>query len=805
MIPYDRAFQTTLLAESKDRVNLLMEYSDLWRRQDDRYLEVLRDFYRERYANQKIDVLVADSLPAIKFLIRYGEELFPQVPVVFCITDQHLIGDLTIPQHMTGVLTGFDFGKGVEAALTLQPDTQRVVVVGGTSQLDLRYLKQAREQFQPFEKRVQFEYLTNTPLEQIEKEISQLPPHTVVYFVMLYRDGANQSFGPFDAARRLAKASNAPFYSVGEPVIFLDSVGGYVWSVEADASETATIVTRVISGERPQDIPIHVGSSNRYIFDWRQLSRWGITEDRLPAGSILRNKELTLWQRYRNYILPIAAISLAQFALIVFLLVQRRRRALAVIQRKVAEEALRASEDRYRDLVENSNDLICTHDLAGRLLSVNPWAAEVLGYDPNELIGANIRETLTPEFQAQFDAYLETIRSSGFASGVMSIKTRNGESRIWEYRNSLRTEGVVEPIVRGMAHDVTEVKRAEKALRQALLEVQKLKNQLQQENIYLKEEIKLEHNFQEIIGESEALKHVLFRIENVAATDATVLLLGETGTGKELAARAVHEMSSRRDRPLVKVNCATLPANLIESELFGHERGAFTGAQSRKVGRFEIADGSTLFLDEIGELPLELQPKLLRVLQEGEFERVGGSRTIKVNVRIIAATNRDLKAEVERGQFREDLWYRVNVFPITMPPLRQRIEDIPLLTSHFVNSFNPKLGKKVNTVSPATMSALKKYPWPGNVRELANVIERALINSSGSTLDLGDQLDGVTLVGQVVFADTNLLMIERNHILKVLDETGWKIEGLNGAANALGLKASTLRTKMQKLRIARPK
>lgn len=657
------------------------------------------------------------------------------------------------------------------------------------------------------------------------------------------------------------------------------------------------------------------------------------TKDRLPPGSILPNKELTFWQRYRHYILAIGIVSLTEFVLIIFLLVQRRRRAFAEHESKAVEEALRVSEDRYRDLVEHSNDLICTHDLAGRLLSVNPWAAKVLGYDPNELIGRNIREDLAPEFNDEFESYLETMRTSGFASGVMSIKTRGGESRIWKYSNSLRTEGVSEPVVRGMAHDVTERKRAEKALResqeqlagiigsamdaiitvnqeqhiilinaaaekmfgwpsnavigkpldvllparfrslhsqhieqfgntnitkrsmgslggifgarangeefpieasisqlqahgqkfytvilrditarvraekdlrQALSEVQTLKNHLQEENIYLKEELKLEHNFQEIVGESDALKQVLLRIENVATTDATVLLLGETGTGKELAARAIHEMSSRRDRPLVKVNCATLPANLIESELFGHERGAFTGAHSRKVGRFEIADGSTLFLDEIGELPLELQAKLLRVLQEGEFERVGGAQTLKVNVRIIAATNRDLKSEVDRGQFREDLWYRVNVFPITMPSLRQRLEDIPLLTNHFVNSLNPKLGKKVNTVSPATMSALQKHSWPGNIRELANVIERALINSHGVTLDLADQLDGAARGNQPGFTENNLLAVERNHILRVLDETGWKIEGQSGAAHVLGLKSSTLRTKMQKLKISRP-
>jgi len=346
-------------------------------------------------------------------------------------------------------------------------------------------------------------------------------------------------------------------------------------------------------------------------------------------------------------------------------------------------------------------------------------------------------------------------------------------------------------------------KRAEEALRAALAEVSELKNKLQAEIIYLQEEIKLTHNFDEIIGNSDALKYALYKVEQVSATDTTVLILGETGTGKELIARAIHQASTRRDRPLVKVNCTALPANLIESELFGHEKGAFTGAQSRKIGRFELADRGTLFLDEVGELPLELQPKLLRILQDGEFERVGGSKTLKVDVRIIAATNRNLQLEVPKGLFREDLWYRLNVFPITLPPLCNRKEDISMLVNFFINQFNRKIGRNVRSVDPATMKALQNHSWPGNIRELSNVIERAVINTEGSVLQLADKLESPPEPGDYLMNTKSFEELEREIILQRLKQTNWKISGPGGAANSLGLNPSTLRTRMIKLGIQR--
>ena len=335
-----------------------------------------------------------------------------------------------------------------------------------------------------------------------------------------------------------------------------------------------------------------------------------------------------------------------------------------------------------------------------------------------------------------------------------------------------------------------------------LLEIKKLKDQLEAERAYLQEEIKLEYNHENIIGKSDGINYVLYKIEQIAHTDTNVLVLGETGTGKELVARAIHGLSQHKKRALVKVNCATLPSNLIESELFGHEKGAFTGAHSRQLGRFEIANGTTLFLDEIGELPLELQAKLLRIIQDGEFERLGSSRTIKVNARIIVATNRNLEEEVSKGRFREDLWYRLNVFPITMPPLRDRLGDIPLLVEFYVKKIAKRMGKSIEIIPSNVMETLQNYNWPGNVRELENVLERGVINSSGTKLYLMDDLK----LRQKDLSDTGktLEAVEREHILRTLDQTKWKVSGKNGAVEILGLNRSTLRARMRKLNIRKP-
>ncbi len=354
--------------------------------------------------------------------------------------------------------------------------------------------------------------------------------------------------------------------------------------------------------------------------------------------------------------------------------------------------------------------------------------------------------------------------------------------------------------LRASNRDITRRKQMENQLRERLEEIEGLKRQLEQENIYLRDEIMLQHGHDEIVGRSPAMKQALAQVEQVAGTDATVLLQGETGTGKELLARTIHRLSNRKDRSLVTINCAALPPTLIESELFGREKGAYTGALTRMAGRFEVANGSTLFFDEIGELTPDLQAKLLRVLEEGQFERLGSTKSLQVDVRIIAATNRDLAKEVAAGRFRRDLYYRLNVFPISIPPLRERTEDIPPLVWAFVRKYEKQLGKRIDHIPRKRMEALQRYPWPGNARELRNIVERAMITTSGGTLILSPPLPAF----ETISTSGSLEDVERNHILDVLVKTGWRITGKGGAAETLGMKRTTLQSKMKKLGIKRP-
>jgi formate hydrogenlyase transcriptional activator len=333
-------------------------------------------------------------------------------------------------------------------------------------------------------------------------------------------------------------------------------------------------------------------------------------------------------------------------------------------------------------------------------------------------------------------------------------------------------------------------------------EIAALKARLEEENVYLQQEVRTEAAFGDVVGESPAILGVLASVRKVAGTDSTVLVTGETGTGKELIVRAIHDLSRRKDKLLVKVNCAALPAGVIESELFGHEKGAFTGALMRKVGRFELANRGTLFLDEVGDLPLELQAKLLRVLQDGEFERVGGTQTLKVDVRLIAATNRDLEGAVREERFRADLYYRLNVFPIVIPPLRKRLQDVPRLARHFAMLYASKMGKRVGPLGAEVLERLSAYAWPGNVRELQNVIERAVILSPEGRFELGEIMATPPGAGPKLEA-RSLEDVERQHILAVLEETGWRVSGDRGAAKILGLKRTTLESRMTRLGIQR--
>jgi len=467
-----------------------------------------------------------------------------------------------------------------------------------------------------------------------------------------------------------------------------------------------------------------------------------------------------------------------------------------------AQEKIQQSSLLLDFTIERVADAVIWLDSNARIYRVNDAACRNLGYSRDELLQMTIHD-FNPEYPVDiWPEHWERIRKHKSLTFESQHRAKDGRMIPVEIStNYIEYQG--QEFNCSFVRDITERKRAEETLQNALVEVEQLKNRLQEENIYLQDEIKLQHNFDEIVGSSKALKKALKKVEQVAPTDATVLILGETGTGKELIARAIHNTSGRKRRPLVKINCAAIPANLIESELFGHEKGAFTGAMKRKIGRFELADSGTLFLDEIGDLSHELQAKLLRVLQEGEFERLGDTHTQHCDVRVIAATHIDLIQAIARGDFREDLYYRLNTFPIELPPLRERVEDIQQLVKHFIAKYSGKTQKPVETISQKAMDMLCAYPWPGNVRELENIIERGIIVTQGSSLEPSDWLPHRNAT-QESTAFHSLEEHERNHILQALKRTNWRVSGPWGAAALLKINPKTLQSRIKKLSISRP-
>jgi PAS domain S-box-containing protein len=491
-------------------------------------------------------------------------------------------------------------------------------------------------------------------------------------------------------------------------------------------------------------------------------------------------------------------------------------RAAAELTRLHLEWELRASEERLRDLYEEAPIAYVKEDLQSRFLSANRAAQRILGIKPEEVPGLDgmslVPDTSDARRRVQ-EAFASVGRGTDTGGVVLEFRRKDNGKPVWVQWWSKPEPGG--KYTRSMFVDITE---------HVLMEQETAR--LCAENIYLQEEIKSVHNFDEIVGQSPALLEALEKVNRVAKTDASVLILGETGTGKELIARAIHSAGRRHDKPLIKLNCAALPSGLVESELFGHEKGAFSGAISRRVGRFELANGGTIFLDEIGEVPIEVQVKLLRVLQEREFERVGGGEPIKVDVRVIAATNRDLVQLIREGKFREDLFYRLNVFPIALPPLRNREGDVPLLVHFLVTRFAARVGVRIESVGRATLERLSRYSWPGNIRELENVLERAVILSNGPTLEIDPEvfastpadrppdanpprLPGSENGGPVAVAVQQTPPLEsleaktRNHILAALEQSDWVISGPRGAAKVLALHPNTLRSRMKKLGMAR--
>ena len=477
---------------------------------------------------------------------------------------------------------------------------------------------------------------------------------------------------------------------------------------------------------------------------------------------------------------------------------------------RYANEALVRSEERFRDLFDEAPIAYVHEGLDSRFIEANRTAMRILGLRPEEVVGVTGKSLVpdTPEAQSRLSGWLDSMECGTATTGtILELHRKDDGKAVWiQCWSRPAPDG---SYTRTMFIDVTD---------RVLMEREKAR--LEAQNTYLIEEIKETHNFEEIVGQSRALADVIEKVKLVARTDSSVLILGETGTGKELVARAVHSNSERRNRPLVKVNCAALPPGLIESELFGHEKGAFTGATDRRIGRFELAHSGTIFLDEIGDMPPDVQVKLLRVLQEHEFERVGASNLIRVDVRVIAATNRNLLRSASEGTFRQDLYYRLNVFPVQLPPLRERCEDIPPLVHYFVRRFSSKIGRKITRIQRETMERLLSYAWPGNVRELENVLERAVILSRGVELEVGpDVLPDTTVAPQQpsaprivpqersakaqVPSPQSIDQVERNHIIEVLTRTNWRIEGADGAASLLNLNPSTLRSRMKKLGVQR--
>ncbi|HYU97205.1 MAG TPA: ABC transporter substrate binding protein [Pyrinomonadaceae bacterium] len=1064
----DQAVSSTVRRGSPEGVQFFYEALDTFRIPTDKYEEEMVRLLQRRYSGESIDLIYAFNRSALKFLLKHRGELFSNTPVVFISYEMKRVADLSLDAQVTGVGGKVELSPTLDIALALQPQTKRVVVVAGKMPADNAFVEQARQEFTPYEGKVEFVYLIGLSIEEVQTKLASLPDKSIVFYLWVSSDSTPQISANPELISLLAPSSSAPIYGTSQTYMGNGMIGGRLVDFEALGTRAGEMGLRILAGESPQNIPLQT-IPNTTMFDWRELHRWGIDEAKLPPGSIVRYKEFSVWELYKWRIIgAIALIVLEALGIVWLLFTQAKRRqaerrssrfallaeaehqhldeivanvpgivwearveagdpipkttfvspylgkmlgysagewlskpsfwlstivdedreqakktftrvlesgedgisqirywtkdgrvlwaeahltairdengtpvglrgvTMNISDRRQAESALQENQAQLAAIIGSAMDAIISIDDRQRVVLFNAAAESMFGCSANEALGQPFNTFIPKPFrdtQDHFSALKQTngggpqigsfasfygkraggedfpvdlsisevelngarfytiilrditermraeeaLRESEHRFQLVSQATKDilyewnlqtdfvwwndsamgsvfgypleemrhdlnwweerihpedkaridvsvsealgGVEQMWEneyrfrkmdssyayvYHRAfiVRDEGGKALKVIGSLMDFSERKQSEEKLRSALGEVSQLKNQLQEENIYLQEEIKLAHDYDQIVGRSDATKYVLFKIEQVAPTDTTVLITGETGTGKELVAHAIHGGSSRRDRPLVKVNCAALSPTLIESELFGHEKGAFTGASARKIGRFELANGATIFLDEIGELPLELQAKLLRVIQENEFERLGSSKTIKVDSRIIAATNRNLKTAVEQGAFRSDLWYRLNVFPITVPPLRDRKEDIPGLVEHFVKRFSQKVGRRISSIPPASMRILQDYAWPGNVRELANVLERAVINTTGSVLRVVDHFEKAQ-VAEPSQTNKTLEEMEKEYIIRILDHTGWRIEGHKGAARVLGLNPSTLRTRMAKLGIQR--
>ena len=801
----ETTFRRTVESGLASPVDFHVEYLDFPEATGAPYAPELTALLRKKYAGRQFDLVAVQQSEALAFLLQNRETLFPGVPVVFLDVVRSEYERLRPPADVTGALLVLEGQRTVDVALDLVPDARLAVIVGGASAFDRRNSAFAQQLVQAKAPTLEMQALVGLRLDEQLRRLAMLPERSVVIFTSYRTDVLGRSLVSREVLRLVARASNSPTFAASDLWMGDGIVGGDLIRYAVHAQQAAGLAVRVLRGEPITSIPPIAERTAALMFDWRELKRWGIDEKRLPPGSTVLYREPDFWADHKWEAAGVAGVLLGQGLLIGALLIERR-------SRRRAQNDLVEAELRYRTVADFTSDWEYWARPDGSFAYMSPSCFTITGYDAAAFTSrpALLTEIVVDEDRPNWMAHRHASAASPTPVRLeFRIRTAAGETRWLDH--------VCAPVVgedganlgiRGSNRDVTERKRSEEELRRAFEEIRQLRDRLEADNSYMREQLELESGIEGLLATSDVMRYVVSKVQQVAPTSSTVLLQGETGVGKGLIAQSIHNASPRRARPIVTLNCAALPPALIESELFGHEKGAFTGAHTLRRGRFEIADRSTLFLDEIGELPLDLQGKLLRAVQDGEFERVGGNVTQKTDVRLIAATNRRLDDEVRVGRFRADLWYRLNVFPITVPPLRQRPEDIPLLVNHLMEKHCRKLAKPVLPVSRAAMKRLQAHEWPGNVRELENVIERAIISSRGTLLEIGDALDApaprlAPETGSPGGPKT-LVQLEHDHIVATLDSLSWKVEGGGGAAEVLGINPSTLRTRMRKHGIRRP-
>jgi PAS domain S-box-containing protein len=786
-------------------VDVHAEYLDLSPASSPSYARRLTDLLADKYAGLPIEVVVVHRSETLEYLLQNRERLFPGVPVVFTDVSHGELERLHPPPDVTGTVHDTEGQRTIQVAVDLQPGAERLVVVAGASTFDRGTVAFAHRLAEARYPKLEVLSLAGLALDEQLQRVAALPDHSVVVFTSYRVDTLGRSMVARDVLRLFTKASRAPVFGAVDSWLGLGIVGGDLIRYDILGERAAALAVRLLKGEPIAALTPKAEPASALMFDARELRRWHIDEARLPAGSTVLFREPTLWSQYKTQVLWAAALLVGQGLLIGALLVERR-------SRRRAQAGLAEAEQRYRTVADFTADWEYWVRPDGSFVYNSPSCVEITGHQAAafEARPALLSEIVAVDDREKWDAHVREAPTRAAQTRLeFRIQTVTGEIR-WIDHVCTRVVGADgrDLGTRGSNRDITGRKQSENDLRGALEEIRQLRDRLEVDNTYLREQLQPTPDIGGMVWTSDIMRYVLSKAQQVAPTSSTVLLLGETGVGKSLIAQTLHDLSPRRARPLVTLNCAALPATLIESELFGHEKGAFTGAHAQRRGRFEIADASTLFLDEIGELPLDLQSKLLRAIQDGEFERVGGNVTLKTDVRLIAATNRKLDEEVRAGRFRQDLWYRLHVFPITVPPLRQRPEDIPLLVTSFIEKHCRKQGKPVLQVSKAAMKALQGREWAGNVRELENVVERAVISTRGPMFEIGnDPVMTVSLSPTGIGGPDDrrtLAQAERDHITATLARLHWRIEGDEGAADALGINASTLRSRMRKLGIQRP-